>query len=79
MVYTNPLYRGQGYCVNSLKKIVKKVKNKVVFLEVNKNNGAAIHCYEKVGFVKTKTIGTLSTMVYKNSRLGKTRKVKSRV
>ena len=72
MVYTNPKFRGQGYCSKSIQKIVKKIRGKKIFLEVNKKNAAAISCYEKAGFVKTKTVGTADTMVYKKP--GATRK-----
>ena len=72
MVYTNPKFRGQGYCSKYIQKIIKKIRGKKIFVEVNKKNAAAISCYEKAGFVKTKTVGTADTMVYKKP--GATRK-----
>jgi len=68
MVYTNPSYRHQGYCVNSLKKIIKKLRANEIYLTVNKNNKAAIHCYETVGFVNTKSIGTLIEMTIEKNK-----------
>lgn len=64
MVYTNPLYRGQGYCFSGLRKLVQKTK-KQIYLGVSKKNKPAISCYEKVGFVFTKEKGDI--MMYKRS------------
>jgi len=76
MVYTNPLYRGQGYCSNSLRKMVAMVVDKDVFLHVKKSNGAAIHCYEKAGFVKTKEMGVFWEMVIRKPRKSRTQKIR---
>ena len=64
MVYTNPLYRGKGYCFSGLKKLVRKTK-KQIYLGVSKKNKPAIACYEKVGFVFSKVKNGDSIMNYK--------------
>jgi GNAT superfamily N-acetyltransferase len=66
MVYTNPLYRGQGYCVNGLRKLVKKTK-KPIYLGVRKKNKPAIGCYEKVGFVFSRVENGDNIMIYKRA------------
>ena len=67
MVYTNPKFRGKGYCKTTLKKIIQKTKAKTYTLDVNKRNIAAIACYEKVGFTNVKASGSNLQMVYKKS------------
>jgi predicted GNAT family acetyltransferase len=64
MVYTNPLYRGQGFCFYGLGKLVKKTK-KQIYLGVRKKNKPAIACYEKVGFVFSKVENGVNIMIYK--------------
>lgn len=64
MVYTNPLYRGQGYCFYGLQKLVMKTK-KQIYLGVKKRNKPAIACYEKVGFVFSKVENGDNIMIYK--------------
>ena len=64
MVYTNPLYRNKGYCVNSLKKLVTKCIDKNVYLHVKKTNNIAITCYQKAEFSKTKSMGPVWEMSY---------------
>ena len=73
MVYTNPKFRGKGYCKTNLKKVIQRMKAKQYVLDVNKRNIAAIACYEKVGFTHGKTTGSNLHMVYKKS-LNTTRK-----
>jgi predicted GNAT family acetyltransferase len=73
MVYTNPLYRGQGYCVNSLRKLVKKTKKKI-YLGVRKKNKPAIGCYEKVGFVFSRVENGDNIMIYKRAMTRKNKK-----
>jgi RimJ/RimL family protein N-acetyltransferase len=52
LVYTNPLFRGQGICQNMMRSIVELSKKyiKKYELQVVENNIPAIKCYEKVGF-----------------------------
>lgn len=64
MVYTNPLYRNQGYCSNSLRKLVNKYIDKNVYLHVKKSNNIAISCYQKADFIKTKSMGHVWEMSY---------------
>jgi predicted GNAT family acetyltransferase len=64
MVYTNPLYRGQGYCFSGLRKVLRKTK-KQIYLGVRKNNKPAIACYEKVGFLFSKVEKGDNIMIYK--------------
>jgi GNAT superfamily N-acetyltransferase len=73
MVYTNPLYRGQRYCVNGLRKLVRKTK-KPIYLGVRKKNKPAIGCYEKVGFVFSKVENGDNIMIYKKSMTRKNSK-----
>jgi ribosomal protein S18 acetylase RimI-like enzyme len=65
MVYTNPKFRGKGYCKNILKKIIQKTRAVNFFLDVKKNNIPAINCYEKIGFVRSKISGSIIHMTYK--------------
>ena len=69
MVYTNPLYRNQGYCSNSLRKLVNKCVDKNVYLHVKKTNNIAIHCYQKAEFRKTKSMGHVWEMSYIKDKL----------
>ena len=52
LVYTNPLFRGQGICQNMIRSIIELSKKyiKKYELQVVENNIPAIKCYEKVGF-----------------------------
>lgn len=67
MVYTNPKFRGQGYCKSSLKTLIKSSKAKNFWLDVKKNNIPAISCYEKVGFLPGKITGSSLRMSFKKS------------
>jgi RimJ/RimL family protein N-acetyltransferase len=56
LVYTNPDYRGQQICQNSIKYLIElneKICNKFE-LEVDIDNASAIKCYENIGFKKIK-------------------------
>ena len=73
MVYTNPLYRGQGYCASGLRKLVKRTK-KPIYLGVRKKNKPAIGCYEKVGFVFSRVENGDNIMIYKRAMTRKNKK-----
>ena len=70
MVYTNPVYRGQGYAMKSVKKLTKKAKGKV-YLIVKKNNRSAKRCYTKAGFVFNKMDNGYNRMIYKTKQTRK--------
>ena len=46
-------YRGRGYCARFLSELVRyaRYENRVVYLEVERVNSAAVRCYERAGFV----------------------------
>jgi hypothetical protein len=49
-------HRGKGYCSGFISAIVsnKTYRNQIIYLEVDRNNEKAIHCYEKAGFIEKK-------------------------
>ena len=75
MVYTNPKFRGKGYCKNTLKKIIQKTRAVNFFLDVKKNNIPAISCYEKIGFIHGKVSGSILHMTYKKGSNATRKKV----
>lgn len=70
MVYTNPVYRGQGYAVKTVKKLTKKAKGKV-YLIVDKDNTSAKKSYTKAGFIFKKKHNGYDVMVYKQKQTRK--------
>jgi len=54
-IATHPDYRGRGLAAQVTSRLIDDLKDEVdlICLNVQGENTPAIHCYEKLGFVKT--------------------------